>query len=128
MKDIDRPDDVQGLTEPARCRRPRVQLEPERLMSCPEKLHGISAHFCRRRDIGQQPTVGVPETKIAIGQSIDLLSLLMDGSVVTATKHGEIRERRGPAVRPVADVMALTEARPTAREATAVVAMEQRPP
>src|SRR5205823_12461773 len=39
-----------------------------------------------------------------------------------------IRQRGGTALRPVTDVVALSEADPTAREAAAAVAMVERPP
>ena len=52
----------------------------------------------------------------------------MDGAVMPATEQSEIRERGGATVGPVADVMALAEANPAAREAAAAVAMLKGPP
>jgi hypothetical protein len=52
MQDVDRPDDVQRLAEPARSRRQRVQREPLRLMLCPESLHGVPTNLWGRRDWG----------------------------------------------------------------------------
>src|SRR5205814_6650634 len=46
-------------------------------------------------------------------------SPLVDRAVVPATEHTEIRQRGGTALRPVTNVMALSEADPTAREAAA---------
>jgi hypothetical protein len=98
------------------------------LVLCPKSFHGIPAHLRDRRDVGQKTAVGTAEAKLTVSQSIDLVTLFVNSAVVTATEHGEIRERGRASVRPVADVVALTEACSTAREATAVVAMEQRPP
>jgi hypothetical protein len=47
-------------------------------------------------------------------------------AVMATAEQGEIRERGGAAVRPVADVMALTEWKPAARKAAASVAMVER--
>jgi len=48
--------------------------------------------------------------------------------MVPATEQGQIRERGGPALGPVANVMALPEADSAAREATAAVSVMERPP
>jgi hypothetical protein len=49
----------------------------------------------------------------------------MHRTVVPATQDRQVRERRGPALSPVTDVMALPEAHAAPREATAAVAMLQ---
>ena len=46
--------------------------------------------------------------------------------MVAPAEHDEVRERRRPALGPVANVMTLTEAPVTARKATSVVAMLER--
>ena len=51
----------------------------------------------------------MPERQLAVRLSIDLVALLVDRAVVPATEHGEVRQRRGAAVGPVTDVMALAE-------------------
>src|SRR3989442_3777161 len=63
--------------------------------------------------------VGSPKAERSVGLAIDLVSLLVNRAVVATTEQREIRQRRGAAVRPVADVMALTESHATAREAAA---------
>jgi hypothetical protein len=55
-------------------------------------------------------------------------ALLVDRAVVAATEQGEVVERGRAAVGPVAQMMALAEAKPAAREAAAPVAVEQSPP
>jgi len=47
----------------------------------------------------------------------------MDGAMVTPTEQRQVRQRGGPAIRPMPEVMALREAQSTAREATAAVPM-----
>jgi hypothetical protein len=59
---------------------------------------------------------------------MDLEALLVDRAVMPATQHGEVRERRRAALRPVAQVMSLTEREPTAGEATTMIAMLERSP
>ncbi len=66
------------------------------------------------------------EAKLTAGLAIELIALLMDGAMMPATQRGEIRERRGSALSPVTDVVALDEARAAAGEATALVTMLKR--
>ena len=89
---------------------------------------GIGGDRSGRRNGGQQPAVWSPEAQFAVGLSSDLVALFMDRAVVPATEQGEIRERGGAAVRPVTDVMSLSEANTAAREAAAAVAVVERPP
>jgi len=90
-------------------------------------LRGITIHFRSTRDLEQQPAVRAAEPKLAIGLSIDLITLLVHGSVVPTTEHGQIRERSRATLGPVTDVMALSESNPAAREATAPISVVQRP-
>jgi len=48
--------------------------------------------------------------------------------MMPTTEQGQIRERGGPALGPVTDVMALAESHSAAREATAAVSVMERPP
>ena len=91
-------------------------------------LHGIVGHLVRKRDLGENPPVRAAEPKLAVRLSIKPVALLVDRAVVPATEHSEIRQRGGTALRPVTNVMALSEADPTAREAAAAVAVVERPP
>jgi len=51
----------------------------------------------------------------------------MDGAMVTAAEQSEIRERSGPTVSPVTDVMALAEANTAAGEAAPAVSVMECP-
>jgi hypothetical protein len=51
----------------------------------------------------------------------------VNGAVVPPTEHGEIRERGGAALGPMADVMALSEPNAAAWETAAVVSVVERP-
>jgi hypothetical protein len=88
---------------------------------CSEDLHRISCYRCGSRHLGQRATVRASESQLAVRLSIDLVALFVDGAMVAATEHGEIRERGGAALGPVADVMALADANLAAREAAAAV-------
>src|SRR5213593_4589800 len=116
MQDVDRPAQVQALAQPARARRPRVESESLRVVSCAEGPGWILRHLLRRRDLGQRPAVRPPEREPAVGLSLDLIALLVDRAVVTATEQGEVRERGRAAFGPVAHVMPLAQREPTARE------------
>ena len=58
---------------------------------------------------GQRPAVRAPESQLAVRLSLDLIAVFVDGTVVPTTKQGEIRQRRGPSVSPVPDVMTLAK-------------------
>ena len=128
MQDVDHPAHVEALAQPPRARRQRVQVEPCRFIPCSERLDGIGGDCWWRRDIGQRSSVRSPEPQLAVGLSVHLISLLMDGAVVAPTEHREVRERGGPALGPVAEVMALAEWQAAAREPTAAVAVVERAP
>jgi hypothetical protein len=128
MQDVDRVAHVQRLAQPTRGRGVRVQGKPVRIVSRSQNLHGIAAYLRSRRDLGQGPPVRTAELKLAIRLAIELVALFVDGAVVPATEQGEIRQRGGAALRPVTDVVALTEPHPAARETTATVPMVQRSP
>ena len=93
-----------------------------------QDVHWITGHVTRRRDFGQKLAVRAAEPQLAVGLSIDLVALLVNGAVVPATEQGEIRERGGAALCPVTNVMSLTEPHPAARETAVAVSVMERPP
>src|SRR2546426_10787452 len=128
MQDADRVAHVEPFPQPARHRGPRVQVDPVCLVARTQRMHGIARYRGRRRDLRQDLTVLATEAKLATRLSIELIAFFVNGAVMPATEQGEIRERRGPAIGPVTDVMTLAEANPAAREATGAVAMVERAP
>ncbi len=105
-----------------------MKLEPQRVVLRSQDLDRIGGHRSRTRDCGQNPPVRAPEAQLPAGLSLHLVTVLVDRAVVAATEQREVRERRGAAVRPVAEVMALTEWQPAAPEAATAVSMLQRAP
>jgi hypothetical protein len=105
-----------------------MQDQPLRLVARAEVLHRIGGHRRRRRDLGHELAIRATELERAVRLSIKLVPLFMNGAVVAATKHGEIRERGGASIGPVPDVMALAEPNSTPREPAAAVAVMERPP
>jgi hypothetical protein len=105
-----------------------VEAEPLRLVPRPKGLDGIGGDRSRRRHLGQELPVRAPELELAVGSSIHLVALLVNGAVVPAAEEGEVRERGRAAVRPVAEVMPLAEREPAAGKAAARVPMVERPP
>ena len=112
MQDVDRPDDVQRLLPPARCRGVRVDAHSPRLVSRSNKLLGIAPRLRRRRDVRQHATVRPPELHLAICQSLDLIALFVNGAMVAATEQHEIRKsarrRAGGIVRVRAPISTMT--------------------
>jgi len=86
----------------------------------------IGGDSWRARHFGHKPSVRTPEPQLTAGLTVDLVTLLVDGAMVAPAQHREVRERRRSSLRPMPNVMALTEAHFTARKTTTVVAMVQR--
>jgi hypothetical protein len=126
MQDIDRVADVQALSEPAGSCGMRMQGKSRRLVSLSQDAHRIGGRLGRRWHLGQKQAARPAELKLAIGASIELITLFVDGAVVAATQQREVRERRGAAVGPVPDVMALAERQSAPWKAAAAVAILKR--
>ena len=123
VQDVDRPAHIERFSQPARARRPRVQVKAGCFVLRSECLDGIVGDRWRRRDIGQTSSVRSPEPQLPVELSFYLISLLVDGAVMAPAEHREVRERGGPALGPVTEVMALAERRAAAWEAAAAIAM-----
>ena len=82
MQHADGPADVQALSQPAGDRGPRVQVKALRFVLRSENFHGIAVHLRRMRDLGQNLTVRAAEPKLAVGLSIELIALLVNGAMV----------------------------------------------
>ena len=104
-----------------------MQDEPIPIVSRPQELHCIARYFRRTRDLGQKSAIRATEPKLAVGLSLELVALLVNGAVVPTTEQGEIRERGGASLGPVTNVLALTEPEAAARETAAAVSVMERP-
>src|SRR5688572_32793822 len=80
----------------------------------------------QRRNVGQRLSVGSPEAQLTISLLLEVISVLMDGAVMTPTQHREVRERRRATLGPVTDVMRLSETHAAAWKPAALVAVLQR--
>ncbi len=103
-------------------------MQGKPLVSRSQDLHRIARYFRRTRDLGQKPAVWAAEPQFAVGLSIDLVALFVNGAVVPPTEQGEIRKRGGASLGPVTNVMALAESHPAARETAVAVSVMERPP
>ena len=128
MQDVDGPDQIQALPEPAGTGRPRVETKPLRVVLRPESTDRIRGDRRRRWHLGQEPAVRPLEPEGAVGPARDLIALLVHRTVVPATEEGEVRERGGAALRPVAEMVSLGEADAAAREAATAIAVVERAP
>ena len=52
MQDVERVTQIQPLAQPRRARRPRVEVEPLRVVLCSERLDRIGGHRGWRRNVG----------------------------------------------------------------------------
>jgi hypothetical protein len=75
---------------------------------------------------GNSPAIRTSESKRAVGLALATVAFLVDGAVMAATEQGQVRERGGAAVGPVANMMALTERQPAAGKAAAAVSVVER--
>ena len=126
MQHVDRPADVQPLSQPAGARRPCVQAKPVCLVPRAERFDRISAQHRRRRDLGQEAAIRSPEAERAVGLPVQVVPLLVDGTMVPATQEREVGERGRAALGPVADVMPFPRRPPAAREAAAAIPVLER--
>jgi len=78
-----------------------VQDEPIPIVSRSQELHCIARYFRRTRDLGQKSAIRATEPKLAVGLSLELVALLVNGAVVPPTEQGKIRERGGASLGPV---------------------------
>ena len=90
MQDVDRVADVEGLAEPARHGCARVEAQARVPVMCTQGVYRIVGHRRRARHFRQDLSVGTPKLKLAVGQSLDLVSLFVDRAMVPATKEREI--------------------------------------
>jgi hypothetical protein len=128
VEHVDRVAQVERLTPPVGYRCPGVQ--DQSILRVP-RAHGrdrIRWHGGWRRNVRDDPVVGPPELKRAARLALDLVALFVDRPVVPATEKREVGERRGAALGPVTDVVALAEPGATAREAATVIPMVERSP
>jgi hypothetical protein len=65
-----------------------VETKPLRLVPHPEGRDRIAGHRGGGWDLWQRAAVRPPEVERAIGPSVDLVALLVDGAVVPAAEQG----------------------------------------
>ena len=128
VEHVDRIAQVERLTAPVGYCCPRVQGQSILLVPRAQGRHRICRHGGWRRNVRDDPAVGPPELKRAARLALDLIALFVDRPVVPATEKREVGERRGAALGPVTDVMALAEPGATAREAATAIPMVERSP
>ena len=93
-----------------------------------QKSLGVPLQFRHRRHVREYPAVGTAKFQLPVGQALHLESLFMHRAMVAPAEQRQVRQRRGPTIRPVLDVMPLSEPRSAPREAAAVIPILQRPP
>jgi hypothetical protein len=126
VQDVDRVADVQGLAQPTRFRRLRIQAQACGLVLLLERVHGVPRHPRSWRYLRQQPAVGPAESQLAIRLSVNAEAFFVHRVVMATTEQSEIRERRRSTVSPVTDVVALSDPNATAREGAPAISMLKR--
>jgi hypothetical protein len=86
MEHVDRVAHIERLAQPARHGGARVQAEAMSLVLPFDDRRGIGRQIGRRRDIGNQPSIGPSELKRAVGPALELVALFVDRAVVAATE------------------------------------------
>ena len=127
MKNIDRPADIQSASIPVGHRRSRVDADAIHDIGLTQRIRGIPGDGRLRGNVRERSPVGSSELECAVRMSHHRITVLMHRTVMPATEQHQIRERRRSPVRPVLDVVALTDADFAPREATPVVPVLQRP-
>ncbi len=100
-----------------------MEMQSVRDMPRSENLHRIGGHRGWQRNIRYHPAIRPPELQRAVLLAIYVKAFLVDRAMMPPTEHGEIRQRRRSALRPMAEVMPLAERQPAPRESAAVIAV-----
>jgi hypothetical protein len=127
MQDVDRVAHVQTFAQPLWSGRARVQIHGGRPVPGSQNTERIVSNPGRRWHLRQQLASRTAEPQLPIRIALDLNALFVHRPVVSAAQDRKVRERRGPALRPVLDVMTLPEPHPAPREPAAAVSMLQCP-
>ena len=104
----------------------RVQVQPGHPVPISQDTERIISDPGRRWHLRQQLTGRTAEPQLAVGLSLDLHALFVHRAVVSPAQDRKVGERRGPALCPVLEVMALPEAHAAPRELAAAVSILQR--
>jgi hypothetical protein len=123
VQHVDRPAQVQPLSEPAGACCICVKAKALGVVAGSEDRDRISGSCRGRRHLGERPTIRALELEGPVGLTRHLIALLVHRAVVPPAEQREVRERRGPALRPVVEMMPLGDANPAAREAAAPISM-----
>ena len=126
MQHVDRIGEVQSLAEPAGLRGVRVDVYSLRVVLTSEVLGRIDWHRIGWRHRREKLAVWSAEPELTVELPGHLIALLVDRTMMSAAEQGQIRERRGSAMRPVLDVVPLTESHATTPEAAAVISVVKR--
>ena len=128
MQDVNRVADIQSFPEPARRRRVGIQGKSVRLMARSDDRDWIARHLPRSRNVWHDQAVRAPKLQRTVHSALDLIPLLVDRPVVSATQQREVGQRRGTAMHPVADVMTMAEANAAAWKPAAAIPMVESSP
>jgi len=90
MQGIYRPTEVQSLAAPSRRRRPRVHPHAFGSVLRSRRLGRVVWHRRRWRDVGNDSTIRAPKSKLAVGLSIDLISLFVHSAMMAAAQQHEV--------------------------------------
>jgi hypothetical protein len=126
MQHVDRIGEVQSLAEPAGLRGVRVDVYSLRVVLTSEVFGRIDWLRIGWRHRREKLAVWSAEPELTVELPGHLIALLVDRTMMSAAEQGQIRERRGSAMRPVLDVVPLTESHATTREAAAVISVVKR--
>ena len=105
VKDVDRPADIQSRAEPARTL--RMDVETARKVVGPKSTDRIGGHSGRMWDFWERSPVRPAELERTVEPTLHAEALLVDRAMMPAAEQREVRQRRRPTLRPVADVVAL---------------------
>jgi len=101
----------------------RVKAKVLGVVTRPEGRDRISRPCRGRRSLGDRPAVRALELERPIRPACDLVALLVNCAMMPAAKQREIRERRGPALRPVMEMMPLGDANAAPGKAATAISM-----
>src|SRR4030095_9248873 len=110
MQHVDGVSDVEPLSLPSWSGGPWTHDDPGLIVVRLDGSDRVGRSLGRTRHVRYDATVRAAEAKLTIRLSIDLIALLVNGSVMATAEQYQIRERGRAPLGPVADVVSLAKA------------------
>ena len=104
----------------------RIETQALGGVSRPQDRNRISGPCSGGRHLGERAAVRPTELERPVWPPRRLVALFVHRAVMPTAEQSQIRERRGPALRPVVEMMGLNDPHSAPGKATGPVSMQER--